>query len=66
MEPAEDLYQRQAALQAEAETVEADLGLIELLSSVGRPVRVGSVALGLMVWRDLDLTVICSELDPES
>ena len=53
----------QLALQREADEVEADLGLQSLLTPVGRPVRVGSAALGLMVHRDLDITVVCSRLD---
>jgi hypothetical protein len=53
----------QDALQREADAVEHDLGLEELLGRVGRPVRVGSAALGLMVRRDLDVTVICLTLD---
>jgi len=57
------LQRQQDALQSEAVTVEHDLGLEELLGQIGRPVRVGSAALGLMVWRDLDITVICPRLD---
>ncbi len=34
-----------------------------LLSGIGRPVRVGSSALGLMVRRDIDITVIAPRLD---
>ena len=60
---AESLEQRQDALQAEVRQVESDLRLDSLLEQVGRPVRVGSAALGLMVWRDLDITVICAKLD---
>ncbi|MGW1681084.1 hypothetical protein [Saccharopolyspora sp. NPDC002376] len=41
----------------------ADLRLGELLTALGEPVRVGSAALGLMVRRDLDITVICPLLD---
>jgi hypothetical protein len=58
-----ELSRKQAALQAEAAQVEADLGLDDLLRSLGDPVRVGSAALGLMVWRELDFTVVCTELD---
>lgn len=61
-EPADDLLRQQAELQAEARAVEADLGLQELLSPIGEINRVGSAALGLMVWRDLDLTVVCARL----
>jgi hypothetical protein len=58
----DEMVQRQDALQSEADAVCGDLGLDELLSSVGRPVRVGSSALGLMVARDVDITVICPAL----
>ena len=57
------LLERQQALQEEAAAVVADLGLQPLLARVGRPVRVGSVALGLMVARDIDFTVLCTEVD---
>jgi hypothetical protein len=61
---ADELLQRQDALQAEADAVCADLGLGELLASVGQPVRVGSSALGLMVAQDVDITVTCPALSP--
>jgi hypothetical protein len=57
------LLDRQQALQDEAAAVLADLALLPLLQGVGRPVQVGSVALELMVARDIDLTVCCPELD---
>lgn len=56
------LLLQQKALQDEASEVADELRLYELLSQAGEPVRVGSSALGLMVWRDLDMTVICSRL----
>jgi hypothetical protein len=59
----DDLLRRQAQLQAEAATVRQDLGLDQRLSTLGEVVPVGSAALGLMVWRDLDLTVVCHRLD---
>ncbi|MFE0104628.1 hypothetical protein [Streptomyces sp. NPDC059009] len=59
----EDLLTRQTALQAEADHVGADLQLARLLESRGEAVRVGSAALGLMVRRDLDITVVCPQLD---
>src|SRR4051794_27851444 len=62
----EALLQRQGALQREADYVETDLGLRVLLTSLGDPIRVGSSALGLMVRRDLDITVICPLLDAEA
>jgi hypothetical protein len=54
---------RQDELQAEANAVAVDLQLDELLGTMGDPVRVGSAALGLMVRRDLDITVVCRALD---
>lgn len=67
-EPLNDaaLERRQVDLQREADTVSADLDLFALLGRVGTPVQVGSVALGLMVWRDLDITVICDALDVDA
>jgi hypothetical protein len=61
---AEALLARQAALQAEARVLLEDLRLLDLLRQVGQPIVVGSVALGLMAWRDLDVTVLCPTLDP--
>ena len=58
-----DLLKQQEELQAEAGAVGADLRLDEVLSAVGKPVRVGSAALGVMVRRDLDITVVCPALD---
>lgn len=59
------LLARQSALQREADEVAADLDLGRLLTEAGEPVRVGSSALGLMTWRDLDLTVVCPSLSVE-
>ncbi len=61
--PAEELSAREAELQAAATMVLEDLDAITILSRVGEPVLVGSVALGLMVWPDIDLTVLCPALD---
>ncbi|GIP34584.1 hypothetical protein [Paenibacillus sp. J2TS4] len=59
----EDLLARQFQLQAEAAAVVEELNLIQSLKAAGMPVKVGSAALGLMTWRDLDMTVVCSKLD---
>ena len=59
----DDLLRRQADLQSEAAAVRSDLALDARLSRHGRVMDVGSAALGLMVWRDLDLTVVCPTLD---
>jgi hypothetical protein len=58
-----ELLRRQRALQREAASVRDDLRLDGHLSIHGAVVAVGSAALGLMVWRDLDLTVVCPTLD---
>lgn len=34
-----------------------------MLTKAGTPVKVGSAALDLMAWRDLDITVVCSKLN---
>src|SRR6266568_3409665 len=49
----------------QAEHVRAQLDLDGALGAVGDPVLVGSAALGLMAWRDLDITVVCPSLDKE-
>ncbi len=61
-----ELLRRQDELQAEAASVRADLRLDQRLTPHGTVVPVGSAALGLMVWRDLDLTVVCRHLDVEA
>ena len=58
-----ELLDRQRALQVEAEQVARDIKLMELAKPLGDPILVGSAALGLMVWRDLDVTVVCPRLD---
>jgi hypothetical protein len=60
-----ELLLRQEQLQREADEVALDLALDRLLAEVGIPVRVGSSALGLMVWRDLDITVVVPRLSVE-
>ena len=50
-------------LAAAAAEVRADLALDEVLGAIGEPHLVGSAALGLMVWPDLDMTVVCGDLD---
>lgn len=57
------LHEQQNSLQKEANAVLTKLRLPGRLSVIGRPIQVGSSALGLMTWRDLDITVICAELD---
>jgi len=57
------LLDAQSRLQSEANEVVRELGLNELLKEVGYPTRVGSSAMGLMVRRDIDITVACDSLD---
>ncbi len=60
-----ELLRRQDALQAEAGRVVAELDLVALLSQAGRVEQVGSSVSGLMVWRDLDFSVLCRDLTAE-
>lgn len=59
----DELLTAQQALQDEADAVVAALGLDRALAALGTATRVGSSALGLMVVRDIDLTVACGRLD---
>ena len=56
------LFARQLRLQSEAAKVIMDLKLLDVLGSIGVPNPVGSLATGLMVSRDIDLTVSCERL----
>src|SRR5215472_10285243 len=56
------LFQHQNALQAEAKMVLEDLQLINLLCPLGTTRLLGSAALGLMVWPDIDITISCPGL----
>lgn len=66
-ETADELLARQAALQLQAGDIIAHLDLIRLLMPLGRTTLVGSVATGLMTWRDIDIHVLCDapSLDPQ-
>jgi hypothetical protein len=59
----QDLLATQKQLQAEADQVVRALDLVDELAKLGQPTRVGSSALGLMVRRDIDITVSCERLD---
>ena len=50
-----DLVKKQSSLQKQAYEILKKLGLIDLLSKYGNPVIVGSLALGLMTWEDIDI-----------
>ncbi len=59
----DDLLVTQGQLQAEADALVEALDLTAELAQLGQPTRVGSSALGLMVRRDIDITVSCKKLD---
>ncbi len=64
-ESAEALLRRQDALQAEAARVVDELKLLELLGRVGAAEQHGSSVSGLMIWRDIDFTVIAPDVTGE-
>jgi hypothetical protein len=55
---ADDLLARQAALQAEARAVLAELSLATLFADVGPMLLTGSFVSGLMCWREIDVMVL--------
>jgi hypothetical protein len=61
-----NLLDDQKLLEDEADQVVELLQLEALLSNIGRPIRVGSSAMGLMVRRDIDITVVCENLSSET
>jgi hypothetical protein len=61
-----NLLDDERLLEEEADQVVELLQLEALLSHIGRPVRVGSSALGLMARRDIDITVVCENLSSET
>jgi len=61
-----DIFGAEAALRAQADEMVARLRLPDRLARIGRPVRVGSSALGLMVRPDIDITTICARLDADA
>ncbi|GAA4836410.1 hypothetical protein [Saccharopolyspora rosea] len=59
----QQILEREARTREEADALVAELGLEAALSAIGSPTRVGSSALGVMVRRDVDITVTCAALD---
>ena len=59
----QELLARSDSLVREAEIVLADLSLLERLTAVGRPIRIGSSAAGVMVLPDIDIGVLCANLN---
>jgi hypothetical protein len=55
------LLARQAALQAEATQVLAEIDLARMFADVGPVLVVGSYLSGLMCWRDLDVCLLAGE-----
>lgn len=60
-----DLLKNQNRLQSEAQEILDKLELMQLLEKYGEAEVIGSVALGLMTWRDIDIEVVCKELKRE-
>jgi hypothetical protein len=55
------LLRHAEVLQAEAYQLVRHLDLLGILSHAGKPEQIGSSVSGLMVWRDIDFNVLCSE-----
>lgn len=62
---AAELLRRQGASQAESGQVTAELDLPATLGRAGRVARIGSAVSGLMVWRDLDFSILRRGSDGE-
>ncbi len=58
--------QREVELQAEAQTVLDDLHLLSVLQTWGEPHLVGSMAMGLMVCRDIDFNVLVAHVGADT
>jgi hypothetical protein len=59
---AASLLRRAEALQSEAGDVMRTLDLMAMLAVLGQPEQIGSSVSGLMVWRDIDVTVRCQDV----
>jgi hypothetical protein len=62
---AASLFRRAKALQTEAEEVMRTLEVMTMLGVLGHPEQIGSSVSGLMVWRDIDVTVRCKDVTLE-
>jgi hypothetical protein len=60
-----DLLQNQDRLQKEGKELLSKIGLMEFLSRFGTPEVVGSMASGLMVWRDIDIEIVKEKLSED-
>ena len=56
------LLRRAKALQSEADEVMRTLEVMTMLGALGHPEQIGSSVSGLMVWRDIDVTVRCRDV----
>lgn len=56
-----ELYQRQQDLQVEAQEIIHELDIVSRLAVVGEVYQIGSLVSGLMVWRDIDFTIVCRQ-----
>lgn len=61
-----ELLRRASELAREADAVLDDLGLLHLITTVGRAERVGSASFGLALSRDIDIDVLCLAIEPRS
>jgi hypothetical protein len=59
---AASLLRRAESLQSEAGDVMRTLDLMAMLAVLGQPEQIGSSVSGLMVWRDIDVTVRCQDV----
>ena len=62
---AASLLRRAEALQTEAGEVMRTLDVMAMLGVLGQTERIGSSVSGLMVWRDIDVTVRCQDVTLE-
>ncbi len=59
-----ELFQRQQDLQVEAQEIIHELDIVSTLGAVGEVYQIGSLVSGLMVWRDIDFTIVCRGASP--
>lgn len=60
-----DLLQRQVKLQMQATKIIEEMNLINGLEKIGKSEIIGSLKLGLMTWRDIDIEVVTKDLKKE-
>jgi hypothetical protein len=62
---AASLFRRAKALQSEADEVMRTLDVMTMLGVLGHPEQIGRSVSGLMVWRDIHVTVRCRDVTLE-